>query len=337
LTALSLTARADPVDTAEAGWELGLPAGVGAAMNQYLRDAVQDQQWARDLLTALAWSQGDGLDDFACWAAVATALGVAVYTERDIGRLLLDTGAADLVNRSIDGGRVAVRMFHGALAEHLRLESLRLRPQTQIHRRIVDALVDQVPLWRAGLRDWRAAAEYVRRNLSTHAAAAGRLDDLIAAPGFLAAVEPARLLAALPSATTQEGRRVARILERVGQQLLRAEPDEGTSYLEMAAWMAGDPDLAGHFGALQPDRPWRVQWARWARWTPRGCWATSTTTSTRCMWYACSTARWWLPRALGPCVPGGYTTALRYGPRSAIHTPRSLTWAPTRTVKMSSW
>ena len=54
-----------------------------------------DDRLARDLFTVLACAEGDGLGDFVTWAAIATALGTAVYTERDVVRLLR-TPAVDL-------------------------------------------------------------------------------------------------------------------------------------------------------------------------------------------------------------------------------------------------
>ena len=72
LTALSLTEAAQPVDTTAPGWMETFPSTVGAAMELYLRNAHAGSSWLRDLLTALAWAQGDGLDNLQMWAAVAT-------------------------------------------------------------------------------------------------------------------------------------------------------------------------------------------------------------------------------------------------------------------------
>jgi WD40 repeat protein len=217
----------------------------------------------RDLLTALAWSQGDGLDDPGIWAAVATAVGTGEYSERDVARLLVDTSAVDLLHRTVRGERAAFRLFHEALAEYLRHESARYQSATETERRLTGALLAHVPRTPAGGRDWSRAEEYTRTYLPVHAAHGRTLDILLSEAGFLATAEPGRLLAALPTTITSRGRQIARIVERVGQQLLQSPPQEQACYLEMAARMAGDDLLAEALADFAPQRPWSVPWARW--------------------------------------------------------------------------
>lgn len=262
LTALALMAADGPVDATDAGTAESFPASVGAAMDRYLRQVEPDRETTRDLLTALAWTEGQGLTDLVTWAALATSLGTAVYTEQDVTRVLRSP-AADLVVRHDTGGEVTARLFHEALAEHLRAESRRLRPATEIQRRIAGVLIDRVPPAAGGERDFLAADAYTRRHLATHAAAGQCVDDVLADAGYLAIADAARLLPAIAAATTPQGQRRARMLERVGQQLLLTVPQERVSYLEMAARMAGDDDLAARFGRLDPERPWRATWTRW--------------------------------------------------------------------------
>ena len=71
------------------------------------------------------------------------------------------------------------------------------------------------------------------------------------------------MLTALPTAVTSRGRQIARIVERVGQQLLQSPAEEQVCYLEMAARMAGDDLLAEALADFAPRRPWSVPWARW--------------------------------------------------------------------------
>ncbi|WP_371749582.1 AAA family ATPase [Streptomyces sp. NBC_01283] len=263
LTALSLMGSDEPVDTGSSGWAETFPTTVGTAMDRYLRDVQPGGPWLRDLLMALAWSQGDGFSDPGTWAAAATLLGTAAYSERDVTRLLLDSAAVDLLHRSTHGDRVAFRLFHEALGEHLRQLSTRQRPAAEVHRRLADILVEKLSSSSLGERDWAHADSYTRTYLPFHAGEGQVLDQLLDDAGFLAAVDPARLLTALPEARTGSGRRVARIIQRVGQQLLVAPEDERICYLEMAAHMSGDVRLAGELAATAPDRPWSVLWARW--------------------------------------------------------------------------
>ncbi|WP_371551888.1 hypothetical protein OG266_40265 [Streptomyces sp. NBC_00554] len=263
LTALSLMAASEPVDTNSAGWQETFPTTVGAAMERYLRDVQPGGPWLRDLLMALAWSQGDGFDDPRTWAAAATALGTDTYSERDVTRLLLDTTAIDLLHRTERGSGVRFRLFHEALGEHLRQLSARQRPPAEIHRRLTEVLLERLGATSAEGLLWADADAYTRTYLPFHAAEGQVLDRLLRDARFLAAMDPARLLAALPTASTPSGRRAARTVQRVGQQLLMASEDERVCYLEMAARMAGDEELAASLAAAFPDRPWAVRWAHW--------------------------------------------------------------------------
>ncbi|MFI7320692.1 hypothetical protein [Streptomyces venezuelae] len=264
LTALSLMASGQPVDPGGPGRTEAFPATVGAAMDRYLRD-VPGGPWLRDLLMALAWSRGDGFDDPRTWAAAATALGTAAYAEHDVTRLLLDTNAVDLLHRTDHGDRVSFRLFHEALGEHLRQIGARRRSPVDIQRDLTDVLLGQLPSCSSGgpERNWADAGRYTRLHLAHHAGEGRVLDRLLGEAGFLACADPARLLAALPTAGTEAGRRVAGLVQRVGQQLLVAPEDERVCYLEMAARMTGDEALAEALAATAPERPWSVLWARW--------------------------------------------------------------------------
>src|SRR5262245_3170336 len=81
-----------------------------------------DEWRVRDLLTPLAWAQGDGLADIELWAALATELGAARYRSQDVIWLLEATAAADLLHRvqPQPDGLAAYRLFHEALAKQLR-------------------------------------------------------------------------------------------------------------------------------------------------------------------------------------------------------------------------
>ena len=234
------------------------PSTVGEAMERYLSGADTGRPW-RDLLTVLAWSQGDGLDDLQLWAAMANA---GEYSERDVTGLL-NSSAADLLHHTARGDRVAYRLFHEALGEHLRQKSSRFHSPAETHRRLADALQKQLARTPAGDPRWLEAGKYTRMYLSFHAARGHILDPLLDDAGFLATADPARLLAALPAVTTDRGRLIARTVQRVGQQLLQASPEEQACYLEMAARMAADDHLAADLAAFAPQRPWSVPWAQW--------------------------------------------------------------------------
>jgi hypothetical protein len=184
------------------------------------------------------------------------------YSGHDALRLL-DSSAADLLHRTDHRDRAAYRLFHEALGEHLRQHSSRYRPPAETQRRLAADLLAHVPPTRAGVPDWPRAAGYIRTFLPFHASQGEMLDTLLEDVGFLATADPARLLAALPAVTTDRGRLIARIVRRVGQQMLKASPGEQACYLEMAARMAGDGRLAADLAAFAPQRPWSVSWAEW--------------------------------------------------------------------------
>jgi WD40 repeat protein len=141
--------------------------------------------------------------------------------------------------------------------------STRQRSAVEVHCRLTDILLENLSSSSADGPNWTRADAYTRTHLPFHAGEGQVLDRLLDVAGFLAAVDPARQLAALPATRTEPGRRVARIIQRVGQQLLVAPEDERICYLEMAARMAGDERLATELAATAADRPWSVLWARW--------------------------------------------------------------------------
>jgi len=67
-----------------------------------------------------------------------------------------------------DAGRSVYRLYHQALAEHLRSAY-----RGEAHGRIVPALLALVPPTADGGRDYLSAPPYVRAHLATHAAARG--------------------------------------------------------------------------------------------------------------------------------------------------------------------
>jgi len=261
LTALSLTKLTQPVDTAVPGWMEEFPDNVGDTMELYLADARPGGRWLRDLLTTLAWSQGYGLDK-QLWAAAAAALETEEYSEHHVVQLL-DSPTADLIHSTVRGDQTTYLLFHEALAEYLRQRSSTYRSPRETHRRLADALTAHLPRTSADAPDWSRAGEYTCMYLAYHAAQGQVLDPLLEEAGFLVMAEPARLLAALPAASTDRGRRIARVVQRVGQQLLQASPDEHVCYLEMSARMAADDHLAAELAAFAPQRTWSVPWAQW--------------------------------------------------------------------------
>jgi hypothetical protein len=263
LVSLALVNAGQVVNEAQPGWQEQFPREVGTAMHAYLDGfgAI-----VRDLLVPVAFAEGEGLASEALWAALASELGTAAYTPQDVRSLFRDTSAPDLLQPiELADETVAWRLFHEALAEHLRDHALRElhMPAREVQGRITQVLADRTPI-RDGRRDWLATDPYTRAHLSSHAAAAGRLDEFATDPGVLLAGEPARLLRVLPSVTSQTGRIAARAYQQAAHHLAIDRPlGERASCLQRAACYCGAVDLAERIEGLGLELPWKTRWAHW--------------------------------------------------------------------------
>ncbi|MGX9921900.1 caspase family protein [Streptomyces sp. NPDC002248] len=257
-TARTLRSDADVLDTGVPGWRESLPSEIGEAFDDYLDRFGPDRSRVRRVLLPLAFSEGTGLPRGQVWSALGAALGGRPCTEDDVGWALDVAGAyvAEVVDRD---HRSAHRLYHKALAEHLRATAG--RPEVANQAAVVAALRELV---REG--DWFAAPSYVRHHLATHAAAAGLLGELIADPGFLLAAEPLALLGALASVTGPEERQVRSAYEQVAHRLGadRPLPDRAAD-LQLSARRCGADALADRIDALALDPAWSARWAWWSQ------------------------------------------------------------------------
>ncbi|MFI1064019.1 AAA family ATPase [Streptomyces spororaveus] len=167
-------------------WEQAVPGSVRAALAQDLekgptlvRDGQVVPHAARDLLTALAWSSGNGLPARGIWEATATAIsdGGTSYGPADLDWLLGAYGR--YVVEDTDGDQPVYRLYHQALVGHLRDMSAaghrrgRAEPAYRVARALVDLLLGHAD-------DARTANPYLRRALPEHALMAeGRGIDLV--------------------------------------------------------------------------------------------------------------------------------------------------------------
>ena len=270
LTTKALVQAGSVVDVEAPGWELGFPGSVADAMDGYLdrlaEDAASEQERRvrkrrlRELLTPLAYAEGEGLPR-ALWPAAATALAERSYSVEEL-HWLLDIAADYLVEQTTSEGGPVYRLYHQALADYLRPANIEEESARQ--QRLATALLDEVPRRPDGIsRDWPAAHPYLTRHLATHAAMAGRLDELLEDPGFLLAADPSRLLHALPTASTSAGRQAAGVYRLVVHQLRDRPVEEAAAYLQLAARQQRAHDLADRIERLGFTQPWSVRWAAW--------------------------------------------------------------------------
>ena len=234
----------------------GIPAGVGEGLSKYL-DQLPDQRRERDreLLTVLAFARGAGLDDPA-WLAFAAALGYdASVADLDAVRR---SPAADYLLQTTTterGARPVTRLFHQALTDEL----LAPRHQPSDESALLDMLLGQAE--HTGWQD-----RYLREHGAEHAAAAGRLDQLLENPHYLLAVDPIRLVPHLDTARSAPAQAAAAVYRQSAHHLARLDRPSRASQLELTAHRLGCRDLAARIAAAAPDRPWQTRWSHghWA-------------------------------------------------------------------------
>ncbi|MFI9759943.1 caspase family protein [Streptomyces sp. NPDC051963] len=261
-TARTLRSDRAAVDIRRPGWADDLPSEIGEAFDDYLARFGPDEPRVRRMLLALAFSEGTGLPRGRIWTTLSSVLSGVECTEADVS-WALDVAEAYVAEVVDDDRRSVYRLYHKALAEHLRRTAG--RATAEIQRAVVDALVSVVPAVADGRRDWLAAAPYVRQHLATHAAAAGRLAGLIEDPGFLLASEPLGLLRALASVDGDASRRIRTAYEQVAHRLT---PDRalGTraADLQLSARRCEADRLADRIERLGVVLPWTARWAWWS-------------------------------------------------------------------------
>ena len=227
---------------------------------------------ARAVLLPLAFAEGEGLPWEGIWAAVATALHGSPIRDGQI-KAVRQKAAAYIVE-ALEQGASVYRLFHERAAEVLAEQHLRAAGDGQATQAaILDALLALVPpLANQEGRDWPQAPPYLLRHLATHASKAGRLQELVSDPLFLAACDPTRMLPALQAAAELPDagplREIAATYGLAANTLADRSPQERLSYLELAARQLGCNNLADGWQARSLDRPWTVPWARWRPPTP---------------------------------------------------------------------
>lgn len=249
----SLLAAREPVNVHIQGWDEQFPSSVGTAFDEYLARFGERETLVRDLFRPLAYAEGRGLPWDDLWAPLASALSDRFCTDSDIEWLL--DHAAPFVIEDLEDDRSVYRLYHQALADHLR-SSNASRAQT-LQQRIVDTLSARAT------RGWLEAHPYIRRHLASHAAAAGTLDQLLHDPLYLVAAEPARLqlgLTAMPELTLE-----AHVYLGTAPYISLHTPGDSLAALTLRARQLGAHEFVRRASASPVHQPWRVRWCLWRR------------------------------------------------------------------------
>ncbi len=256
MAAVPLSTARKIVDPAARGFDpAGIPSGVGEALSKYL-DRLPDQRRERDrgLLTALAYARGAGLDDLT-WLAFAAALGYST-TVAHLDALRHSPAADYLLQTTISdrGARPVTRLFHQALTDEL----VAARHQPSDESVLLDMLLSQAE--RAGWQD-----RYLRGHAAEHAAAAGRLDELLEDLRSLLAIDPVRLMPHLDAARSAAARAAANVYREAAHHLALLDPQARASQLELTAHHLGYRNLAAQIAEAAPGRPWQTRWSHSGR------------------------------------------------------------------------
>ncbi|MFD8339019.1 caspase family protein [Streptomyces malaysiensis subsp. malaysiensis] len=261
-TARTLRSDQTPVDIGRPGWAEELPSEIGEAFDDYLARFGPDEPRVRRMLLALAFSEGKGLPRGLVWTALSSVISGISCTEEDVS-WVLDVAEAYIAEVIDDDRRSAYRLYHKALAEHLRATAD--RPPEEIQGSVVEALKSLVPESSDGRFDWFVAVPYVRQHMATHAAAAGVLADLVEDPGFLLASERLALLGAFASIEGEGARRIRSSYEQVAHRLTSDRSmGERAADLQLSARRCEADQLADRIGELGVSLPWSARWAWWS-------------------------------------------------------------------------
>ena len=152
------------------------------------------------------------------------------------------------------GARPVTRLFHQALTDEL----LAPRHQPSDESALLDMLLGQAE--HTGWQD-----RYLREHAAEHAAAAGRLDQLLEDPLYLITVDPARLVPHLDAARSAPARAAAAVYRQSAHLLAGLDRPMRASQLELTAHHLGCRGLAARIASAAPDRPWQTRWSHGRR------------------------------------------------------------------------
>ncbi|MDH6604471.1 WD40 repeat protein [Streptomyces sp. SAI-208] len=247
-------AAADTVveDPADPAWRATLPRHAGTAMrNDLTRRLGNDAQRATDLLRPLAFALGQGLPWEDIWAPLASEISGRHYTNADLMWLRRNAGA--YVVEATEAGRSAYRLYHQALVEHLR-DGI---DPTGVHAAYMSVLIQAVPYRPDGTRDWSRAHPYTLAYLASHAAATGRLDELLDHDGYLVHALPRSLTPHLHHLRSE----TALVYRSSVPLLMQATPDQRRQILATGAASAGATSLHERLTHDVSPGAWTPRWA----------------------------------------------------------------------------
>ncbi len=212
-----LRAAPEQLRTGSWRWQPEFAETVGMAMDKDLSRLGDQERVIRPLLVALAFAEGAGLPlHDGVWTGITKA--VSSKESLDPSDALSNHVARAYVVRGVEDGRDVYRLYHEALAAHLRKDA-----PPDAARRITLRLLALVPEGTDGGRDWRSAPRYLRRHFAAHASGAQMLDRFLTEPTYLLAAAPSGLLPYLETVGAGPAGQVAGAL-RLSSEALQFDP-----------------------------------------------------------------------------------------------------------------
>ncbi|MFF3018224.1 caspase family protein, partial [Streptomyces sp. NPDC057939] len=263
ITAGTLAATPTIPDPSDPAWRASLPRHAGDAMREDLHQRLGPHaQRATDLLLPLAYAQGQGLPWEDIWAPLATEISGRTLTDEDL--LWLRHEAGSYVVEATENDRSAYRLYHEAMAEHLREET----DEQAVHAAYVRVLTDRVPYRADGSRDWSRAHPYTRAHLAHHATQAGLLDHVLTDSDYLVHAEPRGLTPHLNHAHEDTARLAAAVYRTSLHLHQDASPRQRREVLALEAARAGADQIRQDLTHHIPPGTWTPQWATGSTFNP---------------------------------------------------------------------
>lgn len=251
LSAGVLAATPGLPDPDDERWRTRLPRRADEAVTADLLQRLgREAAKAVDLLRPLAYAQGQGLPWQDVWAHLAEAISKKPYTDDDI-RWLRDSVGSHIVD-VVEAERLACRLYHQAIADHLRAG----KDDVAVHAAIAHALTGQVPQRVDGTRAWDRAHPYTIRHLAAHAAHGGILDGLLTDPEYLVHADPDGLVPHLRQAAGASRVAAAVYLASVGTHS-RATPQQRRQILALDAARYNDAPMLALLNSHAAPGTWR--------------------------------------------------------------------------------
>jgi WD40 repeat protein len=246
VTTRTLCNQPDPVDPNVEGWEQQLPDDVGQAFDVNLDSykilhGDETARILRDLLTGLAWEEGNGLPRELI-RLFARAITGGYYTDDDVSTLFRLAGGH--VIEVTDSSRAVYRLYHELFREHLRRETLAAGfGANQVHKQIVEVVTAV-----GRNRRWADIDPYSRRSLIRHATLSRTEGLLYGDDDYLVAADPEPLAASAPWLRHDSAGEAARRFLYVAHGLNGIDPVGRRFALSLADAITGRPQTANAIG-----------------------------------------------------------------------------------------